>query len=244
MGLLTAAALIFGGCSKSVEGESKRWEANTAQVSVLAASYPGFKAAIEARKAAASKIHDAAAGLEGDAKIEKLSEANRALMQGFVGDLEDLEGRMKKLRESRVEAASKASDDSARLGAKVAADDAQRALDRVEEALKNAGAADEASASAILKKLKGDLDTAQAAVDKVLAVDKAKQDDAAAKQKSEASKKEGDEAAAKAAVAPWKCGYCDSENPHDETSCKSCGAPKDGKAGAAGKDAKAPAPGE
>lgn len=217
-----ALAMLAGACSKTVEGESNRWTANTATVAELSAQFPGFKPAIEARKQAAQKIYDAAAGLDGDAKIEKLSEANTTLMNGFVRELEVIDDRMKKLREGRVEAASLAGD-STKLGAKVAVEDAQKALDRAEAALK-AGAADEAGAAAILKRVNGDLETAQAALDKLLAVDKAKKDDAAAAQKSEGDAKAAAAAAADAKVAPWKCEYCGNSNTHDKTSCESCGA--------------------
>ena len=222
--LLTATVLLVGACSKSVEGESRRWETSSTQLSELAATYPGFRPVIEARRSAAAKIHDAAAGLEGDAKIARLSEANAALMEGFVDDLDVLQGKLKKLRESRVEVAAKASEET-RLAARVATEDAQRALDHADVTLQS-GATDEAAAAVVLRKLRSDLDTAQSALDKVLAIDKAKQTKAADAQKSEVSKKAGDEAAAAAQAAPWKCSYCSTENPHDETSCKSCGAPK------------------
>lgn len=223
--VVLALSLAASACSKSVEGETQRWSTGTSRVAELSAQYPGFRGAIEARKAAAQKIHEAAAGLEGDAKIEKLAEANKALMGGFVDDLDDLDDKMKRLRESRVEAASKASDASSRLGASVAAEDAQRALERAEAALR-AGAADEAGAAAVLKKVMGDLDTAQEAVDKVVAADRSKKADADAAKRADEAKTADAAAADAAAKAPWKCGYCESENPHDETSCKSCGAPR------------------
>lgn len=218
---LTAAALVIGACSKTVEGESKKWEANSAKVTELAAQYPGFKPALEARKQAAKKIHDAADGLEGDAKIQKLSEANAAMMAGFVDDLDDLDDKIKHLRETRVEAAS--DDAASRLGAKVAAEDAQKAIDRADATLRQ-GAADEASAAAVLKKIESDLDAAQAAVDKVLTAAKGKKDAAEADKKASEDAKKADSAAAEAKVAPWKCEYCGSSNAHDKTSCESCGA--------------------
>lgn len=223
--LLTAFMMVVGACSKSVEGETKRWTANSTRVSELSAQYPGFKAAIEARKVAAQKLRDAADGLDGDAKIAKLSEANTALMATFVDDLDELDDRVKRLREARVEAAAKAGDSSSQLGAKVAAEDAQKTLDRIDGILKT-GAADEAAAAAVLKKIETDLDTAQAAVDKVLAIDKEKKDEAAAAKKSEVDSKAAADAKAAAQVAPWKCEYCGSENAHDDASCKSCGAAK------------------
>ena len=226
--LLMSVLLMLGACSKSVEGETKKWSANTAKVTELAAQYPGFKGAIEARKTAAQTIFDASEGLDDDAKIKKMAEANSALMKGFVGELNSLDRTMDKLRKARVEAALAAGDQSSRLGAKVAAEDAQKALDRAEKMLK-AGAADDASANAVLKKIKADLKTAQAAVDKVLAVDKAKKEDAKAKVKSDADAKAKAKADAEAKVADWKCAYCDTANKHDASSCKSCGAPREDK---------------
>ncbi|MEZ4380671.1 MAG: hypothetical protein R3A79_04960 [Nannocystaceae bacterium] len=230
--ILTAMTLTLSGCSKSVEGESKRWESNSAKVTALAAQYPGFKGAIDAQKASAKEIFDGAAGLDGDAKIEKLSAANSALMAGFVGDLDRIEEKMKKLRESRAVAAAKAGDTSSLIGAKVAADDANNAIERVERLLK-AGATDAASAKALTKKALDDLDAAQKAIDAVVAADKEKKDAAQAEKDAAKAEQNADKADAKAAadaeaakVAPWKCGYCDAENPHDATNCNSCGAPR------------------
>ncbi|MCB9567812.1 MAG: hypothetical protein H6710_11490 [Myxococcales bacterium] len=225
--LVIAAALVLGACSKSVEGETKKWTANTTKVSELEAQYPGLKPALEARKASAQKIYDDAAKLDGDAKIEKLAEANRALMTGFVDDLDDLDDKMKRLREARVEAASMAGDESSRLGAKVAAVDAEKALERAEAALKT-GASDEASAAAVLKKVVSDIDTAQTAVNKVISADQAKKSAADAEKKAAEAKVDDAKAADEAKVAPWKCGYCDAENPHDAGNCNSCGAPRSG----------------
>lgn len=220
-GWMIATAMILGACSKTVEGESNKWTANSARLTELAAQYPGFKPAIEARKQATLAIHDAASGLSGDPQIEKLAEANTALMAGFVHELDAIDDKVKKLREARVEAASKA--DATQLGAKVAAEDAQKAIDRVDALLKT-GAADDVSAAAVLKKAASDLDTAQSALDKVLAVDKAKKDDAAQAQKASADSKAAAAAADDARTAPWKCEYCGNSNAHDKTSCESCGA--------------------
>lgn len=220
--VMLAIGLSIGACSKSVEGETKKWAAYSTRVTELAAQYPGFKAAIEARKQSAQKIHDAADGLEGDDKIKKLSEANTSLMGGFVHELDDLDDKIKRLREARVEAAAQAGD-TTKMGVKVAAEDAQKTLDRIDGVLKS-GAADEAAAAAVMKKIAADIDTAQSALDKVLAVDKAKKDEAAAAKKAEADAKAADAKAAEEKVAPWTCEYCGNKNAHDKTSCESCGA--------------------
>jgi hypothetical protein len=194
-------------------------------VKELAAQYPGFKPALDARLAAAQKIHDAAEGLGDDEKIAKLSEANSAIRRDFVADLAGLDAKMKKLREARAEAAAKAGDESSRLGAKVAAEDAKGALDRAEAALAK-GASEEAGAAAVLKKIAADLDAAQSAVDKVVGADKQKKNDAEADAKAKAEADAKAKADADAKVAPWKCEYCGHENAHDLGKCEQCGAPK------------------
>ncbi len=223
--------MTLGACSRTVEGESKRWTANTARVAELSAQYPGFAPAIEARKVSAQKIHDTADSLQGEPQIQKLTEASTALMGGFVGELDTIDDKMKRLREARVDAAAQAGD-STKLGAKVAVEDAQRALDRAEVVLKS-GATDEASAAAVLKKVSSDLDTARSTLDKLVAADKAKRDEAAGQQKASADSKAAGAAAAEAKAAPWKCEYCGSSNTHDHASCESCGAARGGDAKAA-----------
>ncbi len=223
--VLMVLVLLSAACSKSVEGESNKWAANQTTVTTLAAQYPGFKDALEARKQSAQKIFDEAANLDGEAKIEKLSAANSTLMNGFVGDLNRIDSKLKKLRESRVEAASKAGDASGRLGAKVAAEDAQKTVDRVDKLLKQ-GAKDEASANAILKKALSDIKTAQSAIDKVTKVQKEKADKKEADKKAATDAKAKEKSDADAKTAPWTCEYCKSSNAHTETKCKSCGAPR------------------
>lgn len=226
--MLCLVVVLVGACSKTPESETKAWERNVATINELMATYPGFKAPLEARLGSAKQTFEAAADLAGDAQVDKMAEANSALMKGFVRDLDGVDRKMKELREKRVEAAAKAGDESTRLAAKLAAEDAQKALDRAEAALKK-GAADEASADAILSKTKGDLDTARSAIDKVLKADKAKKEDAAAKDKAAADAKAQDKADAEAKVAPWTCEYCQSQNPHDATKCASCGASRSAK---------------
>ncbi len=219
--VFAAMLLMVAGCKKSVEGESQRWDAGVTEVKALAAQYPGFKPALDARLAAAQAIYDAAGALGDEAKIEKMSEANAALRRDFVGKLGALADTMKKLREKRVQAAANAGDESTRLAAKVAAEDAGKALDRADATLAK-GAADEAAAVAVLEKIANDLDAADKAIDKVLGADADKKADAKSKADADAKAK----ADADAKVAPWKCEYCGAENPHTEGSCTACGAPR------------------
>ena len=226
--LLLTLFAFFGGCKQTVENQTAAWKGNVKKVESLQAKYPGFKPALQARIDEATPIHEAAGSLEGDAAVEKLSAANSALMKGFVRDLDKIETVSKKLREARVEVTAKASDASLREGAKVAAADAEKALSRAEEALKR-GAKNPNDADAVVKKVLGDLETAQKAINKVSGV----QSDKDSKAKSDKDDKAKSDKDAKEAVADWKCQYCGNMNKHDHTECSGCGAGKSGKKPAA-----------
>lgn len=219
---LFAAALFLVGCAKTVEGESKKWKANTDTVNTLMAQYPGMKPALEARLAKATKTWDEAESLADDAKIDRMASANSALMADFVTDLNNVDGLISTLRQDAVAAASAAGDESSRLAAKVASDDAKATITRVEKMLEK-GASDEASAKAVMKKVLADIDTAQKAVSRVIEGDKKKTDDKAAADKADKDAAAAAKAAEEAKVADWTCEYCDSKNKHDATKCSSCG---------------------
>lgn len=221
---LFSAILLFAACSKTPEGETKKWEANKKTVAGLSAQYPGMKPPLDARMAAATKTWDAAAGMSGDEQVKKMSAANGELMGGFVSKLNGVDAKLKSLREGAAELGAKAGKDE-KLGAQTAIKDAQDTVKRVEAALKT-GAKDEAGAEAVLKKVYSDIETAQSALDKVAQVGKDKQDKKDADKKAEADKAEADKAAADAKVADWTCEYCNTANKHDAGSCGSCGAPR------------------
>ena len=223
--LLALAALLFAACKPSVEGESKAWTGNVAKVEGLAATYPGFKDALQARIKSATAVYDKAEGLADEAKAEQLRAANQALMSGFVDELAGVEAKLDVLRKKRVEAAAKAGDDASLLAAKVAAEDASKTIERVEKAL-TAGASDDAGAGAVLTKVKKDIKTATDAVESVLKVDKEKQETKAADAQAADAKAADAKAAEDAKVADWKCEFCDGMNKHDATKCESCGAPR------------------
>lgn len=227
LAFLTAILLVVG-CSKTAEGETKSWKANTDKVEALMAEYPGMKPALEQRLEAAKETWAEAEGMSGDAQVEKMAAANSELMGGFVGQLKGLDRKLKKLRESKVDAAAQAGDSSSRLAAKVAADDAQSTIERVERMLKE-GAEDEAAATALMSKISADLKTAQSAVDRVTKADKNKRKAKAKDAKAKDAKVKADKDAAEAKKADWTCQYCDKKNKHDARECSGCGAARPGK---------------
>ncbi|MFO7566488.1 MAG: hypothetical protein R6X02_27850 [Enhygromyxa sp.] len=225
---LFTAILLMTGCSKSVEGETKSWNANVKTVNELMAQYPGMKPALEARLEAAKTKFDAASDMSGDEQINQMAAANSAIMADFVRDLKGLDAKLKKLRTAAAEVATKAGDESSRQGAKIAAEDAQKTIARVEKTLAD-GAADEAAAAAVMKKVIADIETAQSVIDKVAKADKDKTNKKAADEKTATEKAAADKAAAEAKVADWTCEYCDAKNKHDVTTCSGCGAARPAK---------------
>lgn len=227
--LIALAALVLSGCKPTVENQAAAWTSNNKTVEKLIAQYPGFKPALAARLATAQDAKAKADGLTGDAAAEQMQAANRTLMGGFVGKLQGLDDTLEKLRKKRVGVAAAAGDPSSRMAAKLAAEDAGKAIDRVTDALKT-GAKDDSAANAVLAKITKDLAAAHKAIDAVSKVDKSKKKDKAADKKSAEDKTSADKAGAEAKVADWKCEYCSSMNKHDHTKCDSCGAPRVGKA--------------
>ncbi|MDF1566131.1 MAG: hypothetical protein P1V51_24075 [Deltaproteobacteria bacterium] len=250
--LLVASALLLTGCSKSVEGESKAWTSNKAAADQLAVLYPAFSAPIKARIAEGEKAWAEAAGIADEkAKIEKMAEANKAVSGGFLGILKGLEQRTTKIRQNLVRVGGLTFDEADRMSAKAAIDDGNRILTGVDATLK-AGAPDVNAATALLEKVKRDLDSVEKNLSTLEANFKRKQKAAAnlpaqapaavpaagaaagataagaaagAPAPAGAPAAAGTAAPAAAAAQAWKCEYCDATNEGTAKACKNCGAP-------------------
>ncbi|HOX43338.1 MAG TPA: zinc finger Ran-binding domain-containing protein [Myxococcota bacterium] len=228
------AMFAFAACSKTVEGETKAWEANQQKAAGLKALYPGFSAALDEQLKRAQTAMEAAKTATEEDKPKRMAEANALLSSGWVGDLQGLDGEIKELRGKITQATTGAKDETARLAVRQVADDAQRVIAQVEERLKQ-GAPDAAAAGAIVTKLDGDLEAAEKNVETVI---KAQAD--AAKAAPPAAADGGTPAPAvgvdggqpaqpgqPAPAATWKCAYCGGSNEATATKCQGCGAPKE-----------------
>jgi len=215
--------LLLPACKKTVEGETKSWTRNLQRVQRLKTLYPGFAAALDARRKEAAEAMEAAKKISNKANAAKMmAAANSQLMSGFVGKLDDVDGKIKRLRSRALSATSGARDRSDRLAARHAAEDARRVLREVDELLRR-GAETPAAATTILSKVEGDLRFAKTNLDRVIkrAGDKRKAARKATKvREQKAARKE-------AAKKPWKCSYCDHMNPPTALKCKNCNAPRE-----------------
>ncbi|WP_428262386.1 zinc finger Ran-binding domain-containing protein [Haliangium sp.] len=228
-----AALLCAAACSKSVEGEGKRWQRNLNSVKELSVLYPGFKGALEAQRATAEAAMKEAEAISGEEqRIEKMAAANQLLDGGFVGQLADVDRTTKKIRELIVTVSGKTKDEADRLSARQAAESAERVLSEVQTTLAR-GAPDPAAAAVVLKKVSADLRAATSNLDKVARAvrDKERKDEEANAKAGQG----GDKAAAGAtdpkgaggtapAAATWTCEYCDHQNAAEATTCSNCGA--------------------
>lgn len=223
--LAVALALVaLPACKKTVEGESKRWSSTTQRVQELQALYPGFAAPLKEQLKKAEAVMEAAKSLSDEqAKIKKMAEANAAALEGFAGQLGDVERLQKRVREKITTATTSVTDKNDRLAATQAANDAQRALSAADETLKK-GATDIVGANAIVRKVEGDLTVADKSLDRVIDAAKAKQKTTA--KPDEKGGKAAPASGGPAAPATWKCSYCSHQNDPKLAKCGNCGAPK------------------
>lgn len=207
-----AAVLLLGiaACGKSVEGETRTWEKNGAKIRELQALYPGFEPALKERWRSAEELFNAARQI-GDEKekAKKMAAANELAMSGFVGKLDRVDAALKSVRNKSLDAAKKTGDGATPLAIKTAVEDSQRTLDRVQEMLKQ-GAKDVATAEALVPRILGELETAEANLGKVLSAP------AKGNETTETPK----------TPEPWRCGSCGNVNNAAERECRTCGAAK------------------
>jgi membrane protease subunit (stomatin/prohibitin family) len=226
-GLLFAslgALLLVAACKKTVEGEDQAWQRNAQRVNELAAVYPGFANALREQQQRAQAAMTAARAIsDKEQSARKMAEANGLIDGGLVYSLGQLESRSKTLREKLVAANTAAVDTSDQAGARVAAEDAQRILRNVDDIIK-AGAPSADAAAAVLRKIDGDLSSATANLDRVIAAARARKQEAA----KTAAAASGTTAAPAGAVAhaQWKCTYCNHMNDESRKKCENCGAPQ------------------
>ena len=235
--MLLVLALAVSGCTKTVEGEAKRWSSNLQKVKKLSALHPGFADALAEQQKKAEAVMKAAKEMgDKEAAAKKMGEANSLLSSGFVSKLSRYDDRVRKLREKIVDVKSKAKGKTMRGAADEAARDARKAVDRASELLKK-GAKDAATAGVLLGKVDADLKVAERNLDSLLRqANKAAKDKKAhkaGKDKKGADKDtKGTAAAGKdvkkpAAAAPWTCSYCDKKNPASAAKCANCGAARE-----------------
>jgi hypothetical protein len=215
-----ALLLVVAACKKSVEGEAKRWTSANSTVDELIVLYPGFKAALEEQRQKAKAAMDAAEAIsEETQRIDKMAAANTLLTSGFVGQLRDADRTIKKIREKAIEISGKATDESDRMTARQAADQANRVIAQVEGSLRQ-GVPDAASAAIMLRKVTEDLRAAQDNLERAARIAQDKRRATEAAEQAEKAPANTEPPAAQA----WTCEYCDHKNPSDSTTCQNCGA--------------------
>jgi hypothetical protein len=224
--LALTAALLLGGCKKTVEGESKAWKRNLRRADGLSTLYPGFAAPIKEQKKEAEVIMTAAKRLSDEsASAKKMAEANSKLHGGFVYKLGQVDDQIKKLRSQMTTASTTARDKIDRAAAQQVSFDARRVIKEANERLKK-GAPTVSAAVAVMGKVSSDLNHAKKNLGRVI---RSARDKQRAKKKAKKAKKKGKKAAtdkAEKAKAPWKCSYCDAMNKTAAMKCGNCNAPR------------------
>jgi len=223
--VLLMATFALAGCSKTVEGESKRWQQTERKARELATLHPGFKTAIESQLSDAKKQLDAAQKAGGEAAADQMAKANQALAR-LTSPLGQIDRQIKALEKKSVQLTSAAKDETARMTAKQATEQAGRAITDARAILKR-GATTPNEAATLLKKAQSDLRSADSTLSKLIRASKAAKKTANTKAMGAAGAAAGAAAPTKAAPPPaqaWTCEYCGSKNDAKVHKCASCGA--------------------
>ena len=219
LGIILMAVLTFAACKKTVEGETKSWEANKKKVNGLKALYPGFSKALDTQMETANALMESAKSMsDAEASAKKMAAANSQLSGGFVSKLSGVDDKVKKLRRKLVDATNASKGQQGLLTALVGIKDAERTMKKVDERLAK-GAGDVAGAEAVMKQVDSDLDSSLRIVNRILK--KAKEKTKATSADKKGSAVGGAKPAKKAA---WKCAYCKRSNPGTAQKCGGCGA--------------------
>ena len=221
--VVLAAGLLSAACKRTVEGEDQAWTANLKRVQELSATYPGFAGALhDQQKRAEDAMTQARAVSDKEQAAKQMGAANGMLNEGFVYSLSQVDSRTRTLRQKLIDATTTTEHASDQAAAKVATDDAQRVLRSVDDTLKT-GATDAAGASALLRKVDGDLSSASSNLDRVIASAKARKQEAA---KAATAAGASGTTGGPVANVTWKCTYCGHLNDATAKKCTECGAPR------------------
>lgn len=215
---LLVIVLFIAACAKTVESESKAWDANNKRAQELKGLYPGFSSAIDQEISRAKSLWDAASSISKDEdKIAKMAEANAVLGSGWMGELGDVDGKIRKLRSDASGLTSKATDPNDRIAASSTSSQVTMTISRVEMDLRMGGG-DVNAATAIVRRATEDLKSAQRMVDDMESAFRSK--------KSASDKVATDNKAAEKSQEPttWKCSYCSKTNDVAVHECGGCGA--------------------
>jgi hypothetical protein len=209
--ILVAFLFLVNACGPSVEGESKAWEENLKAMEKAKTDYPAFASEIDAKVTQAKALWDAAAGISNEEeKAKKMAEANNLLGAGCLGNLVDMNDKIKEVEDAidKVESARKGKEGEDRTYAEDALLDANNAITAAKESFNNGRCADVERAFTKLGTVVTDLNTA---VTKITA--------------SETQAKDSANANAKKEVKFVKCEYCNTQNADTLSDCRKCGAP-------------------
>lgn len=222
--LLAALMLVTSvSCKKTEKGETKVFERNKRQVAELKALHPKFAPALDEqlKRAEAAMESAKAIGDEGD-RVKKMVQVNRMLSGGFVSDLAAVDRIERQLREKLTRVNLSAVGRSQRRAVEQAHSDVHRTLKDVRRVL-DRGAQDATSATAVLRKVREDIEAADRNLDHLL---KATEGRGGAKARAASSSGGAPVSGAPAAMEapPWKCEYCGNRNDGKLLKCPSCGA--------------------
>lgn len=222
------AVFLLAGCGgKNPEKQLAKWDREVQAAKQLIAANPAFAGVLEAEMTAAEKTLESAKTVsDAKEKAKKISTATKMLRGGVFGKLRRVKTEISEVRKQIVEAAAVGRDDSDRLAAYQAGDQAKEILAKAEQKLSR-GASDPAQAMALLNETYTELDAISDTLDSLIErVEKKTEAAGNARKTTVGTDKTG--TAAKPPPPPvakmWTCEYCGGKAKGDAVKCPHCGA--------------------
>jgi ribosome-binding ATPase YchF (GTP1/OBG family) len=150
--LLAILAFVITSCTRTVEGEKKRWSNNLAKIDLLSQKYPTFKTILSEVKSAAE--HEFATALttqDEEERIEKMTQANRSLNPPFVRDLNALESKAKEAKDLNKKILELSTDETTALVAAISGMNLEQMISNIKAGLRGSEPVTIAAANTIVR---------------------------------------------------------------------------------------------
>ena len=105
--------MLFSACTKTVEGEKKRWKNNIEKIEFLSQKHPTYKAIIADIQKEAEHLYAKALTVQDEEeRIEKMADANKLLNPPFVRGLKAFDEKAEKVKELNKKIVELSSDET------------------------------------------------------------------------------------------------------------------------------------
>ena len=221
--LMSVLIIALFSCGPSIEGESKSWKSNVAELEQLKKDYPTYAEIIKTTMSEAEKVYSEAQGISNeDEKADKMREANNLLSSGCVGNLKNMKSKIADVEKSSKElkGLKQGKDAAGQILIKEAIKDGKKAKKKALKVLnvspEDAGTNPCDFVNNAYQELESAIDDIKNQIENIKEKEKDKQ---AEETKIKEKEKKDD------TPKQIECGHCGKKNKAGKTECKYCGAP-------------------